>query len=72
MSALTPERATMTVGDRVEIHEIRMFGADSWRPATVIRVDGERFAAQLVKGDFGEPGMDRKWFRMHDRGSHWR
>lgn len=62
----------MKAGDIIEVHEIRNFETDLWRPAAVISVDGERFDAELLKGDFGEPGVNRKWFPMHEKGRQWR
>ncbi len=63
----------MKKDDIVEIHEIHQFGPDRWRPAVVIAVIREEaFAVELLQGDFGKEGVNRKAFSMHGRGRQWR
>lgn len=57
----------MKEGDVVEIRELVMFAPDSWRPAIVIHVDGDKFVAQLLKDK-----TYNKWFHTHDKGNTYR
>lgn len=56
----------MKEGDIIEIRELVMFDLDSWKPAIVIHVDGDKFLAQLLKSGTS------KWFNVHDKGNTYR
>lgn len=56
-------------GDIVYAREIHQFAGEKRRGMLVLAVDGDTFSAELLHGDFGEPGVNRKVF--HKRHQDW-
>lgn len=52
-------------GDIVYAKEIQQFGGDLRRPMRIFMVKGDTFGAILLRGDFGEPGVNQKMFHKH-------
>lgn len=52
----------MKEGDIVYAREIHQFNGEKRRPMRVFMVKGDTFGAILLRGDFGEPGVNQKMF----------
>lgn len=66
------ERPTLKAGDVIECRQIRPFAGDLYRPMIVRNIETHRFSAELLKGDFGEPGQTMMAFEISAHGRTWR
>lgn len=63
---------SIKVGDVIECRQICQFDGDLYRPMVVRWVGLDQVHAELLKGDFGQPGQILMAFELSARGRTWR